>query len=68
MSNKYFCENCRNDMDQMDVKEKLVDLKPCPFCGGELWRGCAWCVIINNTFAKQYDFCSRDERREENVY
>ena len=26
MSNKYFCENCRNDMDQMDVKEKLVEL------------------------------------------
>ena len=26
MSNKYFCENCRNDMDQMDVNEKLVEL------------------------------------------
>ena len=43
-------------------------LKPCPFCGGEFLRGCAWCVIINNTFAKQYDFCSRGERRKENVY
>ena len=20
----------------MDVREKLIDLKPCPFCGGEL--------------------------------
>ena len=26
MSNKYFCENCRSDMNQMDVKEKLVEL------------------------------------------
>lgn len=52
----------------MNVREKLIDLKPCPFCGGELRRGCVWCVIINNTFAKQHDFCSRGERRKENVY
>ena len=23
----------------MDVREKLVDLKPCPFCGGEYVDG-----------------------------
>ena len=48
----------------MDVREKLIDLKSCPFCGGELRQGYVWYVIINNTFAKQYDFCSRGERRK----
>ena len=50
----------RNPMNSWEKSDSY----PAVNCGGELRRGCVWCVIINSTFAKQYDFCSRGERRK----